>query len=85
LGLFRGVASDLYYFALEHLEASTAAIITLSELVFASILAFFILGEVPTGSELLGYMIILFAGMIIILRKSDIEDFEYLLHLRRKH
>ncbi|HZX19922.1 MAG TPA: DMT family transporter [archaeon] len=85
LGLFRGVSSDIYYYALERLEASTVAIVSLAELFFGSILAYFIFSEIPMQNEFVGYILIFVSGLIIILRKSDIEDFEYLLHLRRKH
>ncbi|MFH1391658.1 MAG: DMT family transporter [Candidatus Diapherotrites archaeon] len=85
LGLFRGLASDFYYYALEKLEASTASIITLAELIFASLLAFLILNEIPTQTEVIGYGFILVSGLLLILRRSDIEHFEYLIHLRRKH
>ena len=85
IGLFRGIAADLYFYALEKLEASSAAVISLSELVFASVLAYFIFGETHTLLELAGYAIILLSGMVILLRKSDLESFEYLLHMRRKH
>ena len=85
IGLLRGVASDLYYYALEKIEASTASILSLSELVIASVLAFVFLREVPTAIEFLGYAIVLCGAVIILLRDSDIDNFEYLLHLKRKH
>lgn len=85
LGLFRGVASDLYYYALEKLEASTASVISLSELIFVGVLAFILLNEIPTGIEIIGFSLILLSGLILTLRKSDVEYFEYLIHLRRKH
>jgi len=85
LGLLRGVASDLYFIALEKLEASTASLITLSELFFVSIFAVVFLNQIPTQTEAIGYLLIFFSAAIIILRKSEIENFEYLIHLRRKH
>ena len=85
IGLFRGLASDFYYYALEKLEASIASIITLAELIFASVIAFLIFNETHTILEITGYTLIIIAGLIILLRKSDIEHFEYLLRLRRKH
>jgi len=85
IGLFRGVSADLYYYALEKLEASTASIISLSELIFASVLSYLLLNEVPAPEELIGYVFIILSGIIILLRTSDIHNFEYLLRLRRKH
>ncbi|MBD3178308.1 MAG: EamA family transporter [Candidatus Latescibacteria bacterium] len=58
-----------FNWALKRLKASIATIAIIGEPVGASIIAFFLLGEVPTGSEALGGGIIL-AGIIIILRKS---------------
>ena len=80
LGLLLGVASDLYYLALHELEASTSAIISFLELFFASIGAFLIFGETPSGTEFIGYLLILTASTILILRKADIKNFERLLH-----
>jgi len=84
LGLVLGIASDLYYFALENIDASTAGIFLMSELVFVSVLAFVFLKEMPSLTELFGYCLIMVSGAILILRKSDLENFEYLLHLRKK-
>ncbi len=85
IGLLRGVASDLYYYALEKIEASTASIISLSELFIASVLAFLFLNEIPTRVEFIGYLVVLAGALIILLRESDIENFEYLLHVKHKH
>ena len=79
IGVLLGIASDMYYHALETLEASTAAIISFTELIFAAILAFLIFNEAPKGNELIGYLLILISGVIIVLRKADIERFEHLL------
>ncbi|HLC92260.1 MAG TPA: DMT family transporter [archaeon] len=78
-GALLGIASDMYYHALDTLEASRAAIISFSELIFAVVLAFIFFSEMPNGSELAGYALILIAGAIIIFRKADIERFEHLL------
>ena len=79
IGFMLGIASDLYYHALQKLEASTAAIISFAELIFAASLAYIIFGEKPLSNEIIGYGLILCAGAIIILRKADIERFEHLL------
>ncbi len=79
IGVLLGIASDLYYHVLDTLEASTAAIISFSELFFAGALAFIIFGERPLGNELIGYALILSAGVIIVLRRADIWRFEHLL------
>ena len=84
-GISRGIAADLYYYTLENLEASTASIISLAELLFAVVLAFIVLQQFPNPTELLGYALVILSGAIIILRKSDLENFEYLLHFKRKH
>ncbi len=83
-GIMIGLASDLYYQALHTLQASTAAIIAHLELFFASILAFLLFAEIPTGMELAGYAAILAASIIILLRKSELRNFEGLLHLADK-
>ncbi len=85
LGLLRGLASDLYYYALEKLDASTASIISLVELIFASLFAVIFFAQFPTVKEIAGYILIMASALIIILRKSDIKQFEYLLHLKRHH
>ena len=85
IGIFLGIASDLYYFALEKIDASTAGIVTLCELFFASAFAFIFLGEFPVFFEIIGYGFILFSAIVMLLRKSDIEHFEHLLHLRKTH
>ena len=79
-----GIASYAYYFALEKIEASKAAVVTLLELVFASGLAFLFFGELPTGVELFGYVIMLEAMLILVLRRIDITNFERLIYLNRK-
>lgn len=79
-GILLGIASDMYYLALHWLEASTAAIISFLELIFASLLAFIFFSEAPTVLEAGGYTLILFASTVIVLRKSDIGNFERLLH-----
>ena len=84
-GALLGYASDLYYYALEKIEASAAAMVSLSELFFASALALLIFGTKPLLNELAGYALILVSVSIFILRKSDIEYFEYLLHFRKRH
>ncbi|VVC00004.1 4-amino-4-deoxy-L-arabinose-phosphoundecaprenol flippase subunit ArnE [uncultured archaeon] len=81
IGVFLGIASDLYYHALQKLEASTAAIISFSELIFAAVLAFLLFGEKPMGNELIGYALILIAGAIIVLRRADIGRFEHLIRI----
>jgi len=85
IGFFRGIASDFYFYALEKIEASTASVITLTELIFASVLAFFIFGETHSIIELIGYGLVLVSGFIILFRKSDLEHFEHLLHIHRRH
>ena len=83
-GIALGIASYAYYFALEKIEASKAAVVTLLELVFASGLAFLFFGELPTGVELFGYVIMLEAMLILVLRRIDITNFERLIYLNRK-
>ncbi|MBI4210389.1 MAG: DMT family transporter [Candidatus Diapherotrites archaeon] len=85
IGAMLGAASYAYYFALEKIEASAAALVNLLELFFAAALAFFLLGEAPHASDAAGYALILSAILIIVLRKSDIENFERLLHFPKKH
>jgi len=84
IGIMLGLASDLYYHALQKLEASTAAIISFSELVFAAVLAFIFFGESPEGNELFGYALVFVAGAIIILRKAELPFFDMLLRLTDK-
>ena len=79
IGILLGIASDMYYHALDILEASTAAIVSFSELIFAGILAFIFFSELPKGGEIAGYALILLAGAILVLRTADIEYFERLL------
>src|SRR3989344_1937435 len=79
IGILLGIASDMYYHALDILEASTAAIVSFSELIFAGILAFIFFSELPKESELIGYVLIFLAGAVLVLRTADIERFEHLL------
>ncbi|MAG18110.1 MAG: hypothetical protein CL944_01395 [Candidatus Diapherotrites archaeon] len=85
MGFFRGIASDFFYYALEKLEASTASIITLSELIFASVLAFVLFGEIHSIDEIMGFSLVILSGLIILLRKSDLDNFEHLIHIHRRH
>ena len=85
IGIFLGVASYLYYYSLQQVEASTAGVISLSELLFVFILGFFILGEVPKGFEIAGYVLISFSALVLLIRKADIENFENLVLMRKKH
>ncbi|HLC79380.1 MAG TPA: DMT family transporter [archaeon] len=85
LGIMLGVASYAYYFALEKIEASLAAIITLLELLAASVLAFFLLGESPAPTDYAGYVLILYSAIILVLRTPNIKNFERLLHIKMKH
>ncbi len=85
MGALLGIASYAYYFALEKIEASSAAIISLLELFFAAILGYLIFSEVPASPEVLGYGLILAAIVMLVLRKPSIENFERLLHFHRKH
>lgn len=85
IGISRGIASDLYFFALEKIQASTASILSLTELIFASILAFFFLKQTPTETELIGYALIMVSIVIIVLRKSDLRHFKRLITHMQKH
>ncbi|MCR4369169.1 MAG: DMT family transporter [archaeon] len=85
VGVMRGTASDLYYYSLERLEASTASVISLFELILTVLLAAIVLGQFPKELELMGYLLIIGSAAIILLRKSDIENFEQLIFMRRKH
>ncbi len=84
LGILLGIASDLYYQALHTLEASAASIIAHLELLFASVIAFLFFSETPTIFEFWGYALIFGASVIILFRKSDVANFERLLHLTDK-
>ena len=85
IGVFLGIASYLYYYSLQKIDASTAGVISLSELLFTFVLGFFVLGEIPKGFELLGYILISFSALALFLRKADIESFENLILMRKKH
>ena len=84
-GIFLGIASYLYYFAISKIDASTAVVISLSELLFTFVLGLIVLREMPGMFELFGYSLIALSALILLLRKADIEDFENLLLMRKKH
>ena len=85
VGILLGLASYLYYYSLQKIEASTAGVISMSELIFTFILGFSLLGEIPNGLELAGYALISVSAIVLLLRTADITDFENLLLMRKKH
>jgi len=85
IGILLGIASSFYYYSLHYIEASKAAIISLAELVFALFLGIVFFQESHSLFEWFGYLFIIFAAGIFILRKSPIENFTRLINFKRKY
>jgi drug/metabolite transporter (DMT)-like permease len=85
IGILLGVASSFYYYSLHYIEASKAAIISLTELIFALFLGMLLLQETHSIFEWFGYLFIILAAGIFILRKSSIQNFTRLINFKRKY
>jgi len=69
VGIVVGIGTVLYYESLTKIKAAQTAALELSTPVFASILAFFILSEIPTVMQLVGVSF-LFFGIYFISKKE---------------
>jgi drug/metabolite transporter (DMT)-like permease len=69
IGVIIGVGTILYYEGLKRLKAAQVSGLELSTPFFAAILAFFFLGEVITGMQIIG-ILLLFSGVYLISKKE---------------
>lgn len=67
----------LYTFALRRLQASVAAITANTEVPFAAILAYFVLGERLDGWQILGALLVIGAVILVSLPRSALKVFVY--------
>ena len=70
VGIIVGIGTILYYVSLTKIKAAQTSALELSTPVFATVLAFFMLSEIPTFMQLLG-VIFLFFGIYFISKKEE--------------
>lgn len=70
VGIIVGVGTILYYESLTRIKAAQTSALELSTPVFATLLAFYMLSEVPTSMQLVG-VVLLLLGLYFILRKDE--------------
>jgi drug/metabolite transporter (DMT)-like permease len=58
--------STTFFFALKHAELSTVIPFEYSRLVFGAVLAYVFFGEVPKEGSVVGYLLIVFAGIYLV-------------------
>ena len=69
VGIIVGLGTILYYESLTRLKAAQTSALELSTPVFATILAFYLLFEVPTIMQIVG-IVFLFLGLYFISKKE---------------
>lgn len=72
-GVCGGVAQILLTESYRHADVSTVAPFEYTSIVVGSIVAYFVFGDVPTSSMLLGTAIVVAAGIFIIYREHQLE------------
>lgn len=72
-GFCGGVAQILLTESYRHADVSTIAPFEYTSIVIGSILAYFVFGDIPTASMLLGTAIVVAAGIFIIFREHQLE------------
>lgn len=72
-GFCGGVAQILLTESYRHADVSTVAPFEYTSIVMGSIVAYFIFGDIPTASMLLGTAIVVAAGIFIIYREHQLE------------
>jgi len=70
VGIVVGLGTVLYYESLTRIKAAQTSALELSTPVFATVLAFYMLAEVPTRMQLVG-VVLLFLGLFFISRRED--------------
>jgi drug/metabolite transporter (DMT)-like permease len=70
VGIVVGLGTILYYESLTRIKAAQTSALELSTPVFATVLAFFMLSEVPTIMQIVG-VLLLFIGLIFISKRED--------------
>ncbi|MFA5050084.1 MAG: DMT family transporter [Candidatus Micrarchaeia archaeon] len=70
MGILSGIAYLLIYYALRTIIAQKGSILTMSELVFATILGIILFNEMPTPLIILGGVLIIIAGSLTIYIKD---------------
>jgi drug/metabolite transporter (DMT)-like permease len=70
VGIIIGIGTILYYESLKRIKAAQTSSLELSTPVFATILAYFMLSELPTFMQLIGIFLLLL-GLFFISRKED--------------
>ena len=69
VGIIVGIGTILYYVSLTKIKAAQTSALELSTPVFATVLAFFMLSEIPTVMQLIG-VLFLFFGIYFISKKE---------------
>ena len=70
VGIIVGLGTVLYYESLTRIKAAQTSALELSTTVFATVLAFFLLSEVPTIMQLVG-VVLLLLGLFFISRREE--------------
>ena len=70
VGIIVGLGTVLYYESLTRIKAAQTSALELSTPVFATVLAFYLLAEVPTMLQLVG-VVLLFLGLFFISRREE--------------
>ena len=60
------VSYGLISFALKHIPGTAASITSMSEIIFAGVMAWVFLGEIPTGGQLKGALLIVAAVLLLL-------------------
>jgi drug/metabolite transporter (DMT)-like permease len=70
VGIIIGIGTILYYESLKRIKAAQTSALELSTPVFATVIAFFVLSEVPTITQIVGAGLLLI-GLYFISRRED--------------
>lgn len=70
VGIIVGIGTILYYESLKRIKAAQTSALELSTPVFATVLAFFMLSEIPTLMQIIG-VLLLFIGLLFISKRED--------------
>ena len=71
-GLLGGMGQILMTSSYRYADASLVAPFDYTSMILALIIGYFVFGEVPTGTMLLGAAIVIFAGVLIIWRERQL-------------
>ena len=71
-GLLGGFGQIFLTTAYKHSEASTVAPFEYVSIIFASLIGYFVFGELPTSTVIFGSLIVIFSGVLIIWREHQL-------------